>query len=214
MKMHSRIDKSVSATQGRTCSCIVGVFISVPFNNRNALSYYCVPNSKEGKWRQIHFPSSLNICSKLEVPPIISKMPQITNKQINRNIKIILGLNNSKSKSHTAAVLQDHKSERASTLIPPQVRLCGSLQWRWWVFAHVGKVLRENRAISDHLHRRPAPHQVCLRLRDPRGGILCSLWGLQDRCVVSNRTAVMSLLYLLSSSKSMSWMALLFYINP
>lgn len=43
-----------------------------------------------------------------------------------------------------------------------QIRLCGGLQWRGRGFAHVGKVLREDRTISDHLQRHPTPHQVRL----------------------------------------------------
>lgn len=64
-----------------------------------------------------------------------------------------------------------------------QVRLRGGLQRRRRGLAHAGEVLREDRTVSDHLQRQPAPHQVRLRLRDARGRILRPLRGLQDRCV-------------------------------
>lgn len=64
-----------------------------------------------------------------------------------------------------------------------QVWLRGGVQRRRRAFAHAGEVLREDRPVSDHLQRRPAPHQVRVRLRDARGGLLCALRGLQDRCV-------------------------------
>lgn len=71
-------------------------------------------------------------------------------------------------------------------LPPPQVRLRGCLQPRWRQLANDREVLREDRSVSHHFQRRPAAHQVCVRLRDARGRILRPLRGLQDRCVAAN----------------------------
>lgn len=65
-----------------------------------------------------------------------------------------------------------------------QVRLRGGVQWRRRARAHAGEVLREDRAVSHHLHRRTAAHQVRVRLRDARRRLLRPLRGLQDRWVL------------------------------
>lgn len=65
----------------------------------------------------------------------------------------------------------------------PQVRLRGGVQRRGRELAHAGEVLREDRAVPHHLQRQAAPHQVRVRLRDPRGGLLRAVRGLQNRWV-------------------------------
>lgn len=65
-----------------------------------------------------------------------------------------------------------------------QVRLRGGVQRRGRELAHVGEVLREDRAVPHHLQRQAAPHQVRVRLRDPRGGVLRAIRGLQNRWVL------------------------------